>query len=140
MATFTYEQLRDFERRRYKQTPAPATAVNDEGELHNEIFDYCRSKGWIPLHGSMAARTHRTEGEWDFTIVADNKRVFFIECKKKGGKVTTEQAGLIMQAARLGHTVYVVYSMDDFFKAIGKEELKVMKADPPPGWIQNGPS
>ena len=114
----TENQFREMERRVYKQSPAPATAVNDEGQLHNEIWDYCRSKGWIPLHGSMAARTHRTEGEWDFTIVADNSRTFFIECKKKGGKVTTEQAGLIMQAARLGHTVYVVYSMEDFLQVI----------------------
>lgn len=122
MATFTEQQLRDYEARAYARTSRGLVEVGepvtDEGELHNEIFDYCRSKGWIPLHGSMANRTHRTEGEWDFTIVADNKRVFFIECKKKGGKVTTEQAGLIMQAARLGHQVYVVYSMDDFLKVI----------------------
>lgn len=41
-----------------------------ESRLHGEIFDRCRELLWIPFHGSMAARTHRTEGEPDFIIAA----------------------------------------------------------------------
>ena len=124
------QQLRDMEARLYckKRQPVSPTAVEDESQLHNDIIDYCKSKGWLPLHGSMAHRTFRTEGEWDFTIVADNKRVFFIECKKRGGKVTTEQAGLIMHAARLGHAVYVISSMDDFRNVV---EAKATGVDSP---------
>lgn len=45
--------------------------VRREAELHEEIFDECRRRGWIALHGSMAERTCRTLGEPDFMILAD---------------------------------------------------------------------
>ena len=34
--------------------------VARERTLHDQIFDECRSRGWVAFHGSMAARTHRT--------------------------------------------------------------------------------
>jgi hypothetical protein len=93
-------------------------AFNDESDLHNAIIDYCRSKGWIYLHGSMAHRTFRSVGEWDFTIVADKGRTFFVECKKTGGKLTKEQAGLHAWAVKLGHVVHTVYCMEEFVKLV----------------------
>ena len=32
-------------------------AAEREAELHEKIFDECRRRGWIALHGSMAERT-----------------------------------------------------------------------------------
>lgn len=98
-------------------TAAPE-AVTNESELHNEIIAYCKSKGWIYLHGSMAHRTFRTLGEMDFTILADKGRVFFVEAKTAKGKLSTEQLGFAMHAQKLGHEVKLVRSMEDFRKVV----------------------
>ncbi len=93
-------------------------AVNRESDLHNQIFNECRRRGWIALHGAMSERTHRNPGEWDFTIVADHGRVFFVECKTAAGKLSQEQRALIAWAEKLGHAVHVVRSMEEFLNLI----------------------
>jgi hypothetical protein len=129
---WTPQQFRDFEARMYgrmqRGAPVappvpPANGIHDlpianESELHNEIISYCRAKGWIYLHGNMSSRTHRTIGEWDFTIIADNGRVFFVECKRDKGKLTTEQQAMIAWANKLGHKVYVVRSLSEFVEGV----------------------
>ncbi len=90
------------------------SAVSREAELHEQIFDACRQRGWIALHGSMAERSHRTLGEPDFTILADGGRVLFVECKTRTGKLSPAQAALKFHAEKLGHTIHVVRSLEDF--------------------------
>ena len=87
-----------------------------EADLHEEIFDECRRRGWIALHGSMAERTCRTLGEPDFVILADGGRVLFVECKTKTGKLSPAQAALKFHAEKLGHTVHVVRSLGQFLE------------------------
>jgi len=90
------------------------TGVAREASLHEEIYDECRCRGWIALHGSMAARTHRTLGEPDFVILAAGGRVLFVECKARGGKLSPAQAALKHHAEKLGHTIHVVRSLAEF--------------------------
>jgi len=92
--------------------------VTREAELHEEIFDECRRRGWIALHGSMAERTCRTLGEPDFVILANGGRVLFVECKSRSGKLSPAQAALKHHAERLGHTVHVVRSLAEFLKLL----------------------
>lgn len=92
--------------------------VDREADLHDEIFQECRNRGWIALHGSMAERTCRTLGEPDFVILADNGRVLFVECKTRSGKLSPAQSALKFHAEKLGHSVHVVRSMDDFLKLL----------------------
>ncbi len=100
-------------------TPAPTlNPVSLEADLHQQIEQYCRSKGWICFHGSMAHRTHRTIGEPDFIIAADGGRTFWVEVKRKGGKATPAQLGTIAWLQKLGQTAAIVWSMDDFLKLI----------------------
>lgn len=89
-----------------------------ESDLHAKIFDECRRRGWIALHGSMSERSHRTLGEWDFTVVADNGRVFFVEAKTASGKLSAEQQALIAWAKKLGHCVHVVRSFTEFLNLL----------------------
>lgn len=89
-----------------------------EASLHEEIFDECQRRGWIALHGSMAERTCRTLGEPDFVILADGGRVLFVECKSRNGKLSPAQAALKHHAEKLGHTVHVVRSMEEFLKLL----------------------
>ena len=95
-----------------------AQGVGCEADLHNDILEDCKARGWIALHGSMAQATGRTLGEWDFVIVADYGRVFLIECKTKTGKLTPEQAGMKAWAEKLGHKPSVVRSMAEYLEAI----------------------
>lgn len=103
-----------------KRTNATESSHGSERDLHSKIFAECRLRGWIALHGAMSERTHRTMGEWDFTILADQGRVFFVECKTATGKLRSEQAGLIAWAKKLGHDVRVVRSINEFVEWVTK--------------------
>lgn len=93
-------------------------AVEREDELHEFIFNFCRSKGWAVYHGSMAHRSKRTLGEPDFSIRADRGRVFDIECKSRTGKLRPTQIANKVQCELLGHTVHVVCSPEEFLKVV----------------------
>lgn len=93
-------------------------APKDERELHNQIIAYCKSRGWIYLHGSMAKETARTVGEPDFVIMTDRGRTLFIECKTAKGKLSPAQLALHKWAEKLGHTIFICRSMDEFMMSI----------------------
>lgn len=98
---------------------APATEGCDkESELHEQIFAECRRRGWIALHGAMSERTHRTAGEPDFIILGScpvmGPLIYFIEAKTRLGKLSIEQQAMIAHAAKLGHTIHVVRSFEEF--------------------------
>ena len=90
--------------------------VPRESDLHEAVFDECRRRGWIALHGSMAERTCRTLGEPDFVILAAGGRVLLVECKSRSGKLSPAQAALKHHAEKLGHTIQVVRSLEEFLK------------------------
>lgn len=91
-------------------------SVEDEiRDLHKPIIKFCRGKGWIYFYSNPRRKTGRTIGEPDFTILADNARVFFIECKARGERLSPGQWILHSAAARLGHSIYTIYTMDEFY-------------------------
>lgn len=92
--------------------------VEREADLHAQIMDFCRDRRWQFLHGSMAERTHRTEGEPDFVILASGGRVLFVECKSRLGKLSPAQQAFKFAAEINGHTIHVVRSMDEFLKIV----------------------
>lgn len=94
--------------------PAKGTAARKESDLHDAIKSECSRRGWIALHGSMAHRAMRTIGEPDFVILADHGRLILVEAKAAGGKLSSEQAALHAWASKLGHTVHVVRSLEEF--------------------------
>ena len=96
-----------------------AGGVAREADLHEEILSECRRRGWIALHGSMAERTHRTAGEPDFIILGDGGRWFAVECKSRSGKLSPAQFALKHHAEKLGHTIHVVRSREEFLRLAG---------------------
>lgn len=104
---------------RTHRSPKTVAMEGKESDLHDKIAEFCKQNGWICLHGSMAHRAMRTLGEPDFTILADSGRVFFIEAKSKTGKLRPEQLGMRLMAEKLGHTIHVVRSMDEFERVVG---------------------
>jgi hypothetical protein len=102
-------------RRQPRQIPAGNRSETREDVLHDEILNECKRRGWIALHGRMDMATGRTVGEPDFTILAEG-RVLFVEAKTAGGKLRPEQAALIAWARKLGHTVHVIRSIQEFME------------------------
>lgn len=123
--SITPEQFHQMQIRLHGKVPQPAPIgleppVEDEGKLHNEIIEYCEANAWGYLHGAMSRRTHRTEGEPDFTILAPEGRTVMVECKSKTGKPTKEQLAFAALAQRNGHTVYLVRNMEQFKIVVNK--------------------
>ena len=94
--------------------PVVGTSDDRESTLHGKVFEECRRRGWIALHGSMAHITHRTAGEPDFVILADNGRTIYVECKTAKGKLSIEQQAMAAHANKLGHTIHLVRSIEEF--------------------------
>jgi len=120
MPSMTQAQVAAYEARRGAKAShgQSGQAIPDgkEASLHGAILDECTRRGWIALHGSMAHRAHRTIGEPDFIILADQGRTFAIEAKTRTTKPTTQQAALIAWARKLGHTAAVVRSVVEFLE------------------------
>jgi len=101
-----------------------------ESDLHADILNECKRRGWIAFHGSMAHSTFRTPGEPDFVILADaalpftsdpaKPRIFLIEVKTRVGKLSPDQLAIHAWAAKLGHTVHVVRSFAEFLEVVAK--------------------
>lgn len=103
---------------KFPDVPLETERIVRECQLHCKIIEFCKYLGWIYFHGSTAHRTKRTIGEPDFTILADGGITFFIECKKPGGKISKDQNETIHHAARLGHTIHVVESYEEFLSVM----------------------
>lgn len=118
--SWTEADVAAFNARSQKTVEIAAVARGNapESDLHNRILAECRHRSWIAFHGSMAHRTFRSTGEPDFQILADRGRVFFIEAKTAKGKLSTSQQIIRHWAAKLGHTVHVVRSFEEFLQII----------------------
>lgn len=125
-------------RRRFNTLPKieQHDACADESELHADIQAECRRRGWLALHGSMAHRAKRTPGEFDFIILASRQvnmigdglrtapRLFLIECKAKGGKLSVEQQAIHAHARKLGHHPHVVHNMLDVLAVFDDSDVQ----------------
>lgn len=119
ISAFQYQEMlaRTQSQRRRPVVGGEWSGVEDydkEGDLHNDIIKYCKERGWLYFHGSMAHKTFRTRGEPDFHVWADGGRKFAFECKSRGGKLSTAQLGVIALAKQLGHTVHAIGSIEEF--------------------------
>jgi hypothetical protein len=120
--------------RKENQIPVKAGGCAREADLHLQILDECRKRGWIALHGSMASPTRRNEGEPDFVILGGTVRVcasltgelyedmrsfvLFVEAKTRLGKLSPAQQAFHAHAKKLGHVVHVVRSFQEFLNLL----------------------
>jgi len=99
-------------------SPKRDSVVIREAEIHQAILDECRRRGWLVFHGSMATATARTRGEPDFVICREGGVTLMVEVKTRIGKLSTDQQAVAAWARKLGHTVFVVRSFEEFLQLL----------------------
>ena len=121
ISDFQYQQMLA---RTTKVRPGPAPPASRdaqrEADIHDQIEDHCRSKGWYPIHSRMDRATTQRKGIADFIIIAPGGVVFFVEVKRPGGKPTPEQLQFAAICKRHGQLYALVYSYEDYLAFVEK--------------------
>ena len=121
MPNMTTEEYNDFMARRFPRGPGrmpPMAPVDREGDLHDQILDDIRRRGWLAIHSRMDMPTTTAPGVPDFGILADGGRTFWIECKARSEKLKPKQLAFHAIAHKLGHCVVTVWNFEDYLRAI----------------------
>lgn len=84
-----------------------------EKYLHEQIAEHCREKGYYFIHARMDRRSTIARGCPDFCIAGNNGKVIWLECKRKGGKLTPIQQATIAHLKKLGQLAFVVDNYSD---------------------------
>lgn len=134
---FTPEQGRDMRQRteeairrgKSSSEPMPETepkpkGIDSELGLHTDIIKFCLSQWprWKYIHANPVTKSTIQKGCQDFTIFMPGGKTVCIECKDKYDKQRPDQLIWAKEMEMLGHTVYVVRSMEDFNTAIANEK------------------
>lgn len=88
-----------------------------EAKLHAEIIWACSERNWPYVHSRMDTKTTTGLGSPDFVVVTP-RGIRLIECKSADGKISQAQRIFIAMAKKLGTTVHIVRSMEDFWEAV----------------------
>jgi len=106
--------------------------IQQESELHLQIMAYC-DKQWPRgkyTHARMDKRSTLEKGHCDFVIWLPIReiqwteatpiptRYLLIECKRPGQKPDEDQRNWIHEMERLGHTVHVIESFEQFLELV----------------------
>jgi hypothetical protein len=91
-------------------------------------MDECRRRGWLVIHSRMDRKTTTDCGVCDFIIFTDITvevndwfKVYItllIEAKSKQGKLSPSQLAFAAHAKKMGHTIQVVRSFEEFLKLL----------------------
>lgn len=92
----------------------PQSSVTREKDLHEQIINECKNRGWFYVHSRMDLPTTTACGVTDFVIATTDGRTLWIECKRAGGKLTPAQRATIHWLERNRQHVAVVYSFQNF--------------------------
>lgn len=119
MSPWTQSDFNAYQARRLGALTHAGTVakVDKERVLHEQALEYCKSKGWLVFHGSMAHSAFRTLGEPDLIVCMDNGQVLFAEFKKGTAKLTKDQQAVIAWLTKLGHRTVIARSLEDFVRA-----------------------
>lgn len=101
--------------------PTPAEAVEREADLHADVLEFCKNKGWICIHSRMDAPHTNAVGTVDFIVATDDGRTIYAEGKRKGGKVTPAQQAMLHWLERNKQIAGVVHSLDEFIALSRKD-------------------
>lgn len=95
-----------------------AEGCDDESELHRQIIDECNRRRWYHVRSRMDKRTTTQKGVVDFIIATSGGITFWIEAKRKGGKLSQDQHITRHVLLGLEHRYACVYNFEQFLNAI----------------------
>lgn len=100
--------------------PPPKVTLSEgsEANIHDHIIRDLRQRGYLFFHGAMGTRSHRTEGEPDFTIFLPGGVILFVEVKTPTGKLSPAQQAVHHHAARFGTVIRVVRGVQEYQQLI----------------------
>ncbi len=80
-----------------------------ESEIEKQICTYAISRGWLPIKFTSPNR----QGVPDQVMLGYGEKILFIEFKKPGGKLSSNQLRLIKKFALRGVIVHVIDNVED---------------------------
>lgn len=98
----------------FHQTAEPGDSPPLESKLHEQIIEECHRRLWGYIHSRMDRKTTQNKGVCDFVILAEGGHTYYVECKRKGGKLSEDQLIFRAVAARNGHPVHVIETFEEF--------------------------
>src|SRR5262245_48130732 len=99
---------------RQKKEPFPAPAgvrAIREKQLHEEILEVCRTRGYFTVHSRMDKPTTTALGTPDFVVALPDGKTLWVEGKTGVNKLTPSQQQRMAMLRRLGHNTAVVRSL-----------------------------
>jgi hypothetical protein len=118
MVTWTQSELNAYEARRTRPAREIGIGVDREAKLHEQISEEVRRRGWIAIHPRIDKPTTLEAGAPDFLIFGDGGRVFLVECKRKGGKLSVAQQAYHAHLRKLGFRPETIYNLEQFLEVI----------------------
>lgn len=100
--------------------PVSDDPVTKESDLHQDIIDLCKRRGWFYVRSRMDRRSTQAPGVPDFIVAADDGKTIWIECKAKGNKPSNEQLATITFLKAKGHAAAICYNMADVMELVAK--------------------
>lgn len=121
MVNWSKVELASYEARKpIKEDTTEGVAPGTEAALHDAILEECNRRRWVVVRSRMDVRATTGPGTPDFLIFATFPSAYMVEAKTRTGKLSTAQRGFIMQVERLGWTVHVVRSLQQFIEAVAR--------------------
>lgn len=121
LQSYLLHQAKFDEHGRRRESSVASKVSNEcenESQLHEDIIEYCKSKGWYYVHSRMDQRSTNAIGTPDFIIAIDGGKTLWIECKIPGKKATIFQLAALTHLNKLQHKARLVTSMDGFVEAV----------------------
>jgi len=95
--------------------------IGKESELHSQIEDYLKMNRFYYIHSRTDKRSTNNIGTPDFVICGPNGSTWFVEVKRKNGKLSKEQTVVRHILLALGHKYAVIHSMTEMIYFINQQ-------------------
>ena len=112
----TQAEVEAYQMRHAPKQNVAKSGCDKESELHEQIVNHCNSQWprWRFIHCRMDMKSTIALGAQDFTIFMPKGRTLCVECKKKDGKLDSNQIGWANEMNKNDHAVHVVRSFEEF--------------------------
>jgi hypothetical protein len=118
-AQFEAMQARQLAKTNRGQPVAAKEGCERESKLHEQIAAELQRRRWYAVHSRMDQATTTQSGVCDFICAAPGGVVYWVEVKRRGAKLTKDQAITRHVLLALEHKHRVVYSFQEFLDFVG---------------------